>query len=76
MNLQMGIFALNQVLASFVVIGPILVLIGLISLKDRKRNSVYVGMGLVLTLMGSYFLYSNLIHRHGETLAESPEIKN
>ena len=73
MNLQMVNFALNQVLASFVAIGPLIVLIGLVSLQERKRNHFYVAVGVMLTALGAYFLYVSLMQRHGESFVTSDD---
>lgn len=61
MNSELGAFALRQLLASTVVVGPILILIGLcyyLFKQDRKSVVLYLGAGVVFTLLGAACLYS------------------
>lgn len=61
MNWELGAFALRQLLASAVVLGPILILIGLSYLhfkQDKKSIVLYIGIGTLLTLLGGVCLYS------------------
>lgn len=63
MSTELGAFALRQVLASTAVVGPILILIGLCYfLFNQSRQSVlgYIGVGLVLTIIGVICLYGEL----------------
>ncbi|WP_374035389.1 hypothetical protein ACES2I_06460 [Bdellovibrio bacteriovorus] len=63
MNTELGAFALRQVLASTAVLGPILILIGLCYFlfnQSRRSVTLYIGTGLVLTVIGVACLYSEL----------------
>lgn len=61
MNSELGAFALRQVLASTVVVGPILILMGLcyyLFRQDRKSVILYLGTGAVFTVIGAACLYA------------------
>lgn len=73
MNQDLGVFALWQVLASAVIIGPILLLIGLFSRQQRRRSNIYITLGALLTLLGAFCLYQSMTpHNLSE---ESPELQ-
>lgn len=60
MNSELGAFALRQILASTAVVGPILILIGLcyyLFRQDRRSVMLYLGAGIVFTLIGAVCLY-------------------
>ncbi|WP_413944404.1 hypothetical protein [Bdellovibrio sp. HCB-162] len=60
MNSELSAFALRQVLASTVVVGPILILIGLcyyLFKQDRRSVVLYLGAGVVFTVIGAACLY-------------------
>lgn len=63
MNSELGAFALRQVFASLAVLGPILILVGLCYFlfnQDRRSIILYIGGGLLLTVIGVICLYSEL----------------
>ena len=60
MSFELGAFALRQLLASTVVVGPILILIGLcyyLFKQDRKSVLIYLGVGIAFTILGAFCLY-------------------
>ena len=60
MSFELGAFALRQLLASTVVVGPILILIGLcyyLFKQDRKSVLIYLGIGIAFTSLGAFCLY-------------------
>lgn len=60
MNFELGAFALRQLLTSTVVVGPILILIGLcyyLFKQDRRSVMIYLGIGIVCTIIGAFCLY-------------------
>lgn len=60
MNSELGAFALRQVLASTVVVGPILILIGLcyyLFKQNRRSVVIYIIAGLIFTMIGACCLY-------------------
>lgn len=61
MSYSEGGFVLRQILASSVVLGPLLLLIGLffyLYRQDRKTVVFYISAGFFLTLLGAACLYS------------------
>ena len=60
MNEDLGVFALTQLLASSVIIGPILMVIGFFSRQQRRRSTIYLSIGAILTIIGAYCLYRSL----------------
>ncbi|KYG69985.1 hypothetical protein [Bdellovibrio bacteriovorus] len=74
MNSEVGAFALRQVLASTAVVGPILILIGLcyyLFKQDKRSVLLYLGAGVVCTVVGAFCLYSELRAESGS----SPEVQ-
>ncbi|MGE5086682.1 MAG: hypothetical protein ACM3MG_10305 [Bacillota bacterium] len=60
MSLEMGVFALRQLVSSMVVVGPILIIVGLFNFvftQNRKVVMAYVVTGACLTLLGAWNLY-------------------
>ncbi|AHZ83981.1 hypothetical protein AB1A81_06450 [Bdellovibrio bacteriovorus] len=81
MNTELGAFALRQVLASTAVLGPILILIGLCYFlfnQSRRSVTLYIGTGLILTVIGVTCLYSELrsedSRAHHEAAIEQVEV--
>lgn len=74
MNSEMGAFALRQMLASMAVLGPILILVGLCYFlfnQDRRSIIMYIGGGLLLTVVGVACLYSELRTEDSRVRADS-----
>lgn len=76
MNTELGAFALRQVLASTAVLGPILILIGLCYFlfnQSRRSVTLYIGAGLILTVIGVACLYTELRSEAPHSQAPSKE---
>ncbi len=61
MSYSEGGFVLRQILASSIVLGPLLLLIGIFFLlykQDRKTVVFYLVAGFMLTLVGAACLYT------------------
>lgn len=61
MNLALGAFALRQMLASTVVLGPLLLLIGISFCyfrQDKKSVRFYVIAGIIFSIIGMTVVYS------------------
>ncbi|MFM6928614.1 MAG: hypothetical protein ACKOX6_09125 [Bdellovibrio sp.] len=60
MSLEMGVFALRQLVSSMVVIGPILIIVGVFNFiftQNRKVVMAYIISGACLTCLGAWNLY-------------------
>ncbi|XGC81964.1 hypothetical protein ACES2L_05640 [Bdellovibrio bacteriovorus] len=87
MSIELGSFALRQVLSSTVVLGPLLLLIGVsyfLFKQDRKSVLFYLATGAVFTVVGMACLYSGFhlepvsaerSQKAAETLAVEPAQK-
>lgn len=79
MNVDFGAFALRQILASAVVLGPILVLIGLsfhLFTEDRRSVKIYIAWGVLLTGLGAFCLYNEFKQPEKKSLTIETELES
>lgn len=74
MNGEMSYFALNQVLTSAIILGPIFLVVGLINRRLKRKSSLYLSVGLFLFMVGCFCLYKNLSESHSGGEAPSEQV--